>query len=109
MAHLCKITIENNLTLSHPVGCERVKLGYWGEGDKFFLYLGFDSIESANTTRDWLIRNNWVTPYHRDTDSGCNKPRKAERMPQAYELKIHRPKPELVDLMISTEKAKKSA
>ncbi|MDX1977179.1 MAG: hypothetical protein SFT94_05855 [Pseudanabaenaceae cyanobacterium bins.68] len=99
-----KLSVENNLVLSKPDGCDRVLVGYYPEKNKFFLYLGFDSEEKANQCRSWLIERGFLIAYNYKQDCGINKPRKAERLATDWELKVHRPSVELVNLMVEKDK-----
>lgn len=102
------ITKSEHLTLSTPKGSDRLKVGYYPEGNKFFLYVGFDTQDAANTSRDWLISKGHTTAYNYKVDSGTNKPRKSEYSNQAWELKIHRPSTELIEMFIKAEIKRKA-
>ncbi|WP_287128950.1 hypothetical protein [Candidatus Cyanaurora vandensis] len=57
--------------------------------DKDVTYFGFDTFEEAVKLREWMNAHQFG-PYNRVNDAGTNKPRKAERLPQAWEMKVHR-------------------
>jgi hypothetical protein len=59
---------------------------------KMIGYIGFKSLKMANIFRDWILRQGIATPYNRQTDSGINKPRRAEKLTDyPYEIEWHRP------------------
>ena len=59
------------------------------ETDKDIVYFGFDTYEEAVKLREWMNARKFG-PYNRVNDAGTNKPRKSERLTQAWELKVHR-------------------
>jgi len=102
---------RGGLVISAPVGAPRVRLGFYPPATKFFLYLAFETQEAAMETFNHLIEKGKVTRYNQKTDSGINLPRPVEYFPAdiyKWELKIHRPTADLVDLFIRLDKKRQS-
>ena len=98
---------KGGLVISAPVGAPRVRLGFYPPGNKFFLYLGFETNEAAMATYNHLLETGRATRYNHKKDSGINLPRPAQYFPSdvyPWELKLHRPDPHLVDLFITLDK-----
>jgi len=102
---------KGGLVISAPVGAPRIRLAYYPPANKFFLYLAFESQEAAMETFNYLIEKGKVTRYNHKKDSGINLPRPVEYFPSdlyKWELKIHRPTADLVDLFIKLDKQRQS-
>jgi len=99
------IQTSNGLTLARPNGCDRILVGYFHQLRKHFLYLGFDSQEAALQLREYLINKGLVRPYNYKRDEGMNLPRPAKYVKQAWEIKIHRPTMEIVEMFVRKERA----
>jgi hypothetical protein len=102
---------KGNLVISAPVGAPRVRLGFYPPASKFFLYLAFETQEAAMETFNYLLEKGKVTRYNHKTDSGINLPRPSEYFPSdvyKWEIKIHRPTADLVDLFIRIDKRRQS-
>ncbi len=56
---------------------------------KDVTYFGCDTLEQAQRLAAWMADRGY-SKYSPAKDRGANKPRKSQRMPQAYELKCHR-------------------
>jgi hypothetical protein len=75
------------------------------ETDKDVTYFGFDTFEEAVTLRAWMDARDFG-PYNRVKDAGTNKPRKSERMPQPWELKVHRCPQKWVEQAVKADNAR---
>ncbi|WP_247217784.1 hypothetical protein [Synechococcus sp. C9] len=98
---------KGGLVISAPVGAPRVRLGFYPPASKFFLYLAFETVEAAMETFNYLLEKGKVTRYRHQSDSGINLPRPSEYFPSdiyKWEIKIHRPTADLVDLFIRLDK-----
>jgi len=102
---------KGGLVISAPVGAPRVRLGFYPPASKFFLYLGFETQESAMKTFNHLLEKGRVNRYNHKSDSGINLPRPSEYFPAdiyRWEIKIHRPSADLVDLFIRLDKKRQA-
>jgi len=102
---------KGGLVISAPVGAPRVRLAFYPPSNKFFLYLGFETQESAMQTYNHLLEKNKVSRYNHKTDTGINLPRPAQYFPSdiyRWEIKIHRPTADLVDLFIRLDKKRQA-
>jgi hypothetical protein len=102
---------KGGLVISAPVGAPRVRLAFYPPSQKFFLYLAFETQEAAMETFNYLIEKGKVTRYRHQSDSGINLPRPVEYFPAdiyKWEIKIHRPTADLVDLFIRLDKKRQA-
>ena len=96
---------DNKLTLIRIEGCERVLVGYFHQLNKYFLYLGFNTQQEALNLRAYLLEKGLVRPYNHKKDEGMNLPRPAKYVKQAWEIKIHRPTMEIIEMFARKERA----
>jgi DNA-binding LacI/PurR family transcriptional regulator len=73
---------------------------------KEILYVGFTDKATAEACYSHLLAKGH-RHYDRATDTGMNKPRKAERVDgMAWEIKYHRPTAELIKTFVEKDKAR---
>jgi len=78
-----------------------------GEREHVIAYLGFSDLQAAEACYKWLAAK--VGRYNRITNSGVCKPRKAQRVNCAFEIKWHSPVPEILRRAIEKDLARVSA
>ena len=102
---------KGNLVISAPVGAPRVRLGFYPPATKFFLYLAFETQDAAMETFNHLLEKGRVTRYNHKKDAGITLPRPVQYFPSEiykWEIKIHRPDPNLVGMFIRLDKKRQA-